>query len=178
MLFEIDRHLAKMEAREMAVQCLEERQRDIYESHRHRVFSVSYYMTGSELEAEEILRGAFIRAFLAEDEPDSAVIDAALLHQLRDQRVLVEEAPLPAPATGLLPRRSNILRTELEDAIRFLPSAERIVFLLMDVEGYSASHVAGLLNTTSTAVLRTALTARMRLRAELAAIGDCGRQAA
>jgi hypothetical protein len=64
MLFELERHFGKMEAREMAPQSLEERQRDIYESHRHRVFSVSYYMTGSELEAEEILRGSFIRAFL------------------------------------------------------------------------------------------------------------------
>jgi hypothetical protein len=42
MLFEFDPQAAKMTAREMAPQCLEERQRDIYDSHRHRVFSVSY----------------------------------------------------------------------------------------------------------------------------------------
>lgn len=162
----------------MAPRSLAEKQRDIYDSHRHRIFSVSYYMTGSELEAEEILRGTFIRAFLQEDEPDSAIIDAALLEQLRDQRVLVEETPLPAPTTGYLPQRNNILRTELEDAIRFLPSTERVVFLLMDVEGYPASRVAELLHMTSAAVLRIALTARMRLRAELAAVRDCDEQAA
>lgn len=178
MLFELDRHSAKITAREMAQQSLADRQRDIYDSHRHRVFSVSYYMTGSELEAEEILRGTFIRAFLQEDEPDHAVIDAALLEQLRDQRVLVEETPLPAPSAGALPPANNILRTELEDAIRFLPSAERIVFLLMDVEGYPASRVAGILNMTPSAVLRTALTARMRLRTELASMRDCDEQAA
>lgn len=178
MLFEFERNSAKIAAREMAPQSLAERQRDIYDSHRHRVFSVSYYMTGSELEAEEILRGTFIRAFLREDEPDSAIIDQALVEQLRDERVLVEETPLPAPTTGYLPPRNNILRTELEDAIRFLPSKERVVFLLMDVEGYSAARVADLLNTTPALVLRTALTARMRLRAELAAISDCSRQAA
>ncbi len=162
----------------MAPQSLEDRQRDIYDSHRHRVFSVSYYMTGSELEAEEILRGAFIRAFLQEDEPDHAIVDGALLEQLRDQRVLVEETPLPAPTTGYLPARNNILRTELEEAIRFLPSKERIVFLLMDVEGYSASRVADLLNTSTSVVFRTALTARLRLRAELAAASETSRQAA
>jgi RNA polymerase sigma factor (sigma-70 family) len=178
MLFEFDRNSAKITAREMAQQSLAERQRDIYDSHRHRVFSVSYYMTGSELEAEEILRGAFIRAFLQEDEPDHTIIDSALLEQLRDQRVLVEESPLPAPTTGYLPQRNNILRTELEDAIRFLPSKERIVFLLMDVEGYSAARVADLLNVSPSVVLRTALTARLRLRAELAAASDCNRQAA
>jgi len=162
----------------MAQQSLAERQRDIYDSHRHRVFSVSYYMTGSELEAEEILRGTFIRAFLQEDEPDHGIIDSALLEQLRDQRVLLEETPLPAPTSGYLPQRNNILRTELEDAIRFLPSNERLVFLLMDVEGYPASKVAEMLNLTNAAVLRVALTARMRLRAELAALGDCDQQAA
>ena len=178
MLFELERHFGKMEAREMAPQSLEERQRDIYESHRHRVFSVSYYMTGSELEAEEILRGSFIRAFLKEDEPDSTIIDTALLEQLRDQRVLVEERPLPPPTTGFLPQRNNILRTELEEAIRCLPSGERVIFLLMDVEGYSARRVSDLLQMNISAVLRAALTARMRLRAELAAMGETGQEAA
>lgn len=170
MLFELDRHLTKVTAREMAPQSLEQKQRDIYDSHRHRVFSVSYYMTGSEIEAEDILRGAFIRAFRQADEPDNAIIDSALLHQLRDLQVLREDEPLPAPSTGYLPQRHNILRTELEEAIRFLPSTERMVFLLMDVEGYPSSRVAELLNMAPSAVLRTALTARLRLRDELAAI--------
>ncbi|MGC2499284.1 MAG: hypothetical protein WA374_16165, partial [Acidobacteriaceae bacterium] len=63
MLFELDRHFSNVTAREMAPQSLEDRQRDIYDSHRHRVFSLSYYMTGSELEAEGILRDVFVRAF-------------------------------------------------------------------------------------------------------------------
>jgi DNA-directed RNA polymerase specialized sigma24 family protein len=95
-----------------------------------------------------------------------------LLEQLRDQRVLVEERPLPPPTTGFLPQRNNILRTELEEAIRFLPSKERVVFLLMDVEGYPASRVAELLELSNAEVLRTALTARMRIRAELANAND------
>lgn len=178
MLFEFDRHFAKVTAREMAPQSLEERQRDIYDSHRHRVFSVSYYMTGSELEAEEVLRGAFIRAFRQNDEPDHAIIDTALLAQLREQSVLGNDPPLPAPSAGYLPQRNNILRTELEEAIRCLPSAERIVFLLMDVEGYPTARVAELLHMSNSAVLRTALTARLRLRAELAAMTEDNQQAA
>ena len=178
MLFELDRHLAKMTAREMAPQSLEERQRDIYDSHRHRVFSVSYYMTGSELGAEEILRASFVRAFRQVDEPDSAAIDSALVTQLREQQVLEDDEPLPAPTTGYLPQRNNILRTELEEAIRYLPSTERIVFLLMDVEGYSAGRVAELLGMSNATVLRTALTARMRLRVELANLRDNAQEAA
>jgi len=172
MLFELDRHLAKVTARAMSQQSLEERQRDIYDSHRHRVFSVSYYMTGSELDAEEILRGAFVRAFRQNPEPDHAIIDTALLSQLKEQQVLLQDKPLPPPTNGYLPARNNILRTELEEAIRCLPSTERIIFLLMDVEGYPASQVAELLTMKNSDVLRAALTARMRLRAELAAMNQ------
>ncbi|MGB9030380.1 MAG: sigma-70 family RNA polymerase sigma factor [Acidobacteriaceae bacterium] len=178
MLFEFDPQPAKMTAREMAPQRLEERQRDIYDSHRHRVYSVSYYMTGSELEAEELLRGAFIRAFRKNEEPDRAIIDEALLDQLRDRDILRQDEPLPPPTAGYLPSRHNILRTELEEAIRCLPSQERVIFLLMDVEGYSARRVSELLNISASAVLRAALTARMRIRAELAALGQTGQEAA
>jgi RNA polymerase sigma-70 factor (ECF subfamily) len=178
MLFELDRHLAKMTARAMAPRSLEERQRDIYDSHRHRVFSVSYYMTGSELAAEDILRGTFVRAFRQVEEPNHAIIDTALLAQLREQQVLAQDEPLPPPTTGYLPPRNNVLRTELEEAIRYLPSTERVVFLLMDVEGYPVSQVAELLEMSDSAVLRTALTARMRLRAELASMRESGEEAA
>lgn len=178
MLFELDKHLSKVTAREMAPQSLEERQRDIYESHRHRVFSVSYYMTGSELEAEQILRDSFVRAFRTVPEPDHAIVDTALVDELRSGGVLKESEPAPPPDTGYLPQRNNILRTELEEAIRYLPANERLVFLLMDVEGYPASRVAELLGLAPRDVLRTALTARLRLRSELAAMSQNDQQAA
>ena len=178
MLFELDKHFSNISAREMAPQSLEERQRDIYDSHRHRVFSVSYYMTGSELDAEQILRDSFIRAFTTAPEPDRTVVDAALVDELRSQQILEEGEPLPPPAMEYLPQRHNILRTELEEAIRYLPSNERLVFLLMDVEGYPAKQVAELLKLSPSQVLRTALTARLRLRAELAAARASDQEAA
>jgi DNA-directed RNA polymerase specialized sigma24 family protein len=46
------------------------------------------------------------------------------------------------------------------------------------VEGYPASRVAELLHLSSAEVLRTALTARMRIRAELANANDSSREAA
>jgi RNA polymerase sigma-70 factor (ECF subfamily) len=178
MLFELDKQLFKVTAREMAPQSLEERQRDIYDSHRHRVFSVSYYMTGSELEAEQILRDAFVRAFRAAPEPNQTLVDSALVDELRSQKVFDEAETAPPPDAGYLPQRHNILRTELEEAIRYLPSTERLVFLLMDVEGYPAKRVAELLNLSPSIVLRTALTARLRLRAELATMRETDQEAA
>ena len=178
MLFELDKHFSKVTAREMAPQSLEERQRDIYDSHRHRVFSISYYMTGSELDAEQILRDAFIRAFRTTPEPDHTGIDAALIDELKKEQVLGDGDALPPPETGYLPPRHNILRTELEEAIRYLPSAERLVFLLMDVEGYPAKRVAELLHLSPTEIFRVVLTARLRLRAELAAMRETDQEAA
>ncbi|HEX3986842.1 MAG TPA: sigma-70 family RNA polymerase sigma factor [Acidobacteriaceae bacterium] len=167
-----------MTAREMAPQSLEERQRDIYDSHRHRVFSVSFYMTGSELDAEQMLGDAFVRAFQTAPEPDHALVDTALVDQLRISGVLDESETLPPPEIGFLPQRHNILRTELEEAIRYLPSTERLIFLLMDVEGYPAKRVAELLNMSPSSVLRSALTARLRLRTELATLRESDREAA
>lgn len=135
-------------------------------------------MTGNEIEAEEILKDAFIRAFQKNDEPDGDAVDTALLQELEQRRVLREEAFVPVPACAGLPSRGNVLRSDLEAAIRCLPSRERLIFLLMDVEGYSAGRVAALLRMEEGSVRRTALTARMRLRAELTAMDKDGEQAA
>src|SRR5579872_5506466 len=110
MLFDFEKHTAKFSTREMAPQRLEDRQRDIYDSHRHRVFSVSCYMTGSEIEAEDILRGAFVRAFRNHPEPDHSTIDTALVQELSDQDVLRTDDQLEPPEAGYLPPRHNILR--------------------------------------------------------------------
>ncbi|HEX4004844.1 MAG TPA: sigma-70 family RNA polymerase sigma factor [Acidobacteriaceae bacterium] len=167
-----------MSAREMAPQRLEERQRDVYESHRHRVFSVSYYMTGNEIEAEDLLRGTFISAFRKADEPDQTIIDSSLIDHLRGNMLLEEEEFTPVPAATHVTEQRNIHRADLEEAIRCLPSTERLVFLLMDVEGYPAPRIAQLLQIEESAVRRTVFTARMRLRSELAAMQQDGQQAA
>jgi len=175
MLFDFDRLRARTSARSESPRPLEQRQRDVYDSHRHRVFSVSFYMTGNELEAEEILRGTFIGAFRRAEEPDNALIDAALIEQLQE-RLNLEDEHLPVPPVDFLPGDRNIRRTDLEEAIRCLPPFERLIFLLMDVEGYPAARVAELLNRTKAEVLRTSIVARMRLRVEIAALrtdGEC-----
>jgi RNA polymerase sigma-70 factor (ECF subfamily) len=178
MLFDFDKHSAKTAARQMSQQSLEDRQRDVYESHRHRVFSVSYYMTGSEMEAEDLLRGTFVNAFRRAEEPDQKTVDTALIENLRDHSLLVEEEFIPVPSAEHPPGPRNILRADLEEALRCLPANERLVFLLMDVEGYPTPKVAELLKITEPVVRRTALIARMRLRSELAAMQHDGQQAA
>jgi RNA polymerase sigma-70 factor, ECF subfamily len=150
------------------------RQRDIYDSHRHRTFSLAYYMTGNEMEAERILAQTFIRAFESTPEPTGKEIDSALLKELR-QRVsldldipsytsIMESGPAIHRQIG-----QNIKRTDLEEAIANLPAMERFLFLLRDVEGYAPMAIAELLRLPESYVNRGVLTARLRLRKVLTA---------
>jgi RNA polymerase sigma factor (sigma-70 family) len=168
MLFDFEKQRTRVAAQSIAPQQLAEKQRDVYESHRHRVFSISYYMTGSEIEAEDLLEGTFISAFRKADEPDEATIDEALIDHLRRHLLLNDEAAGPVETAGHFLGGRNIRRADLEAAIRCLPASERLVFLLMDVEGYPAPRVARLLRKREAAVRRTAIMARLRLRQELA----------
>lgn len=175
--FTSDRQLAgkspKIVALRQAKQCVEACQRDVYESHRHRTFALAYYMTGSEIEAEQILTGTFIRAFRAIEEPSGTDVDAALMQELRPhlrEDASEPAAPLPAdmadPAASLDNR--NVKRTDLEEAIQYLPATERLLFLLRDVEGYAPAAIAALLEMTEQQVNRTLFSARLRLRRVLA----------
>lgn len=177
MLFDFDRYRSRVAAREMAEAPLEQKQRDVYDSHRHRVFSVSFYMTGSEMQAEQILESVFVRAFRRRQEPDHAVVDSALVEHLGELMNLNDEK-LPLPRIESLPESRNIFRADLEEAIRALPPFERLVFLLMDVEGYDATRVAGLVERSDSEIRHASIRARIRLRAELASLREDGEQAA
>ena len=167
----------KIVALRQAKQSVEARQRDIYDSHRHRTFALAYYMTGNELEAEQILTSTFVRAFRAADEPNGPDVDSALLEELRQKSYLVSDAAAPAgpasvssldpdPSAELAGR--NVKRTDLEEAIQVLAPTERLLFLLRDVEGYAPAAIAQLLQMTEPQVQRGLFAARLRLRRALA----------
>lgn len=172
-----DRQLPRASARIVALrrtrQSVESRRRDIFESHRHRTFALAYYMTGNELEAEEILTGTFIKAFSAVEEPAGPDVDSALIDELR-QRSLLDAAPEPQTSVTLDTAQPgadlsrNVKRTDLEEAIQELPSTERLLFLLRDVEGYSPDAIAKLLKMPEPEVRRTLMAARIHLRRILA----------
>lgn len=151
-----------------AKQSCEQQQRDVYESHRHRIFSLAFYMTGNEMEAEEILAITFVRAFQQQERPDAFAVDSALLHQLSEQFPLRKEVAPAVVAAGLGLSHGNVRRPDLEAALRNLPANERLVFLLRDVEGYSPAMISRLLDIPEPQVQRTGFSARIRLRQVLA----------
>lgn len=162
---------ARIVARRQQKQGIEARRRDIYDSHRHRTFALAYYMTGNEIEAEEILTGTFVEAFQAVEEPSGRDVDAALIDQLQQRSFLDAAAAAPTPASSESAPEAlarNIKRTELEEAIQYLPSTSRLLFLLRDVEGYTPVAIAQLLKIPEPQVQRQLLTTRIQLRRILA----------
>lgn len=159
-------------------------QRDVYESHRHRVFALAFYMTGNELEAEEILTKTFIQAFSAAEKPQPEHIDAVLLGELRQRFSLGQDEPSSTPVVKgeVVPNsdlsRHNVRRTDLEEAIQILPPTERLMFLLRDVEGYSPAEISQLIEIPESQIQRMLFSARIRLRQELAMVQADRREAA
>jgi RNA polymerase sigma-70 factor (ECF subfamily) len=151
-----------------AEQSAEQQQRDVFESHRHRTFSLAFYMTGNEVEAEEILTITFVRAFQQHEKPDAFAVDSALLQELSERFPLRnEESPaVLVPGAGLNHR--NVRRPDLEVAVRNLPANERLLFLLRDVEGYSPAMISRLLDIPEAQVVRSCFSARIRLHQVLA----------
>jgi RNA polymerase sigma-70 factor, ECF subfamily len=156
--------------RQVSERPLEDRQRDIYDTHKNRAYAVAYYMVGDEIEAEEVTENTFVRAFQAAEEPDGRCVDAALVTELRERLPLDEQVEPAEPSGSPSLAGRNVKRTEMEEAVRELPANERVVFLLRDVEGYDADRVAGLLELPRLQVERTLLSARIRLRTILASL--------
>jgi RNA polymerase sigma-70 factor (ECF subfamily) len=154
-------------------QGVEDRRRDIYDSHRHRTFALAYYMTGNEVEAEKILTKTFVAAFSAIAEPSAQDVDSALVSELRLRFPLgVHHTPaLPEHALAASADLSqrNVRRTDLEEGIQLLPPQERLLFLLRDVEGYTPAAIGQLLQMPEAQVNRSLMSARIRLRRALAA---------
>lgn len=156
-------------ARQRSERSIDQIRRDVYDSHRHRVYSLAYYMAGNEVIAEDLLARCFTRAFLRTKVPDGGDVDGALLAELRDDGLLGTMELRGMPEAGSLPGLStNILRTDLEEALQELPAPERLIFLLSDVEGYGAGKIAELTGGAKAEIGRALMGVRLRLREAVA----------
>lgn len=147
-----------------------ERCRQIYEENCDRMYSFAFWMTNSEMQAEEISERSFVRAFGLYDEPSAEALDRALVHELTAAgiqfgrptlrcRLVMEQAAV----------RHNTLRTELEQAILQLPHTERMIYCMHDGDGYSHARVARTLGIREEESREGLTQARLRLRELLCA---------
>jgi RNA polymerase sigma-70 factor (ECF subfamily) len=146
-----------------------QKRRDAFESHRHRVFALAFYMTGGELEAEQVLTDTFLRAYRQMPEPDGETVDRSLVAELKEVVDFAppETAPIPVAEPAASPMQRNVKRPDLEAALGQLPATERMIFLLRDVEGYPTERVAATLELTPAEVNVALFRARLLLRQEL-----------
>lgn len=143
--------------------------RDIYEGNRHRVYSLAFYMTDSELTAEDVMTNTFCRAFAQEPRPNAEVIDRALVQEVKELMplgALSLESATVNEAQQM--RRRNTHRAELERAVVQLPPTERMIFLMADVENYDHARIARTLNISEAESRRGLFLARLKLRELLA----------
>lgn len=140
--------------------------RAIYEANRHRIYSFAFWMTDSELLAEDISERTFLRAFSVSEKPSDESIDRALLRELRSEES-VSLGPLQlrcAPVVEVSSVRRNTKRTELERAIVQLPHTERMIFCMHDGDGYDHARIARTLGITEDESRHGLHQARLRIR--------------
>jgi RNA polymerase sigma-70 factor (ECF subfamily) len=138
--------------------------KSIYEENRHRVYSLAFWMTDSELQAEQLLEATFVRAFGEIETPTEEQIDNALIAVLREDHQIGIRTLECAEATEVLNIRENTKRVHLELAVIELPATEKLIFLMHDVEGYDHVRVARTLGISTDDSKYGLHQARLRIR--------------
>lgn len=141
----------------------------IYNQHCDRIFSLAFYMSGSEPAAEAFVERTFTRAFAASNTPSGDMIDRALISELKDEMTIGETTLKCEIKAEMLVARRNVKRTTLEQAVLNLPATEKLVYLMHDVESYAHARIARLLGITEDESRTAVHQARLRIRELLAA---------
>ena len=142
----------------------------IFEEHRNRIYNLAFYLTDNELTAESLSARVFANTFAQNSTPSAEVLDRALISELRESveiGALTLDEPVCEEAANA---RRNIKRAVLERAVVSLPSTERIIFLMHDVEGYDHSRIARMLGMNTDESKRGLHQARLAIRRLVAEI--------
>ena len=148
--------------------------------HMRRAFAVAYRILGQRQDAEDVVQDSFLTALLKLDTFDSdrpfgpwllrIVANRAI--NARKARTLRQTEPIPdgAPSAGDSPfdatRRSE-MRGELQRALARLPEQQRWIVELFEIEGFSGSEIAAMLEIADGTVRWHLHQARQTLRVTL-----------
>lgn len=135
-----------------------------YDQNRQRVYSLAFWMTDNEIDAEDLLGDTFRRAFSMSSKPSTEAIDRAFLNQVREFTAIGTLTLDCGVVTEELNIRSNTKRVHLERAVVQLPATERLIYLMHDGEGYSHAHIARMLGLREDESVFGLHQARLRIR--------------
>lgn len=124
----------------------------IFEQHRHKIYSLAFWMTDNEITAEEISTTVFARTFsrtapYSDSQRVAEDIDRNLVSVLREY-MPIGSITLNVEPTVKEAVKGNTKRVHLERAVVQIPTTERMVFLMHDVENYSHAEIAQRLGIT------------------------------
>jgi RNA polymerase sigma-70 factor, ECF subfamily len=119
---------------------------NIFEEHRHKIYSLAFWMTDNEITAEEISTTVFARTFsrtrpYSDSKRVANEIDRNLVSVLREY-MPIGALTLDVTASKTESITGNTKRIHLERAVVQIPSTERLVFLMHDVENYRHADIA------------------------------------
>lgn len=154
--------------------------------YRKRIYYLAYQMLGNHLDADEVVQESFVRVYNKRKELvnvtnfTSFLIRIAtnysidLLRKQRGQSQAFEATEgLPGEVQVELSRqvqtpdadyRNRVLREEIYRALALLPPRQKITALLHDVEGYSKSEIAAILECPEATVRSNLHIARKKLK--------------
>jgi RNA polymerase sigma-70 factor (ECF subfamily) len=135
----------------------------IYQEHKDRVYSLAFWMTDSELTAEEISTRVFLRSFHHKDTITPEVIDQNLIAEFREFSP-IGNLTLNSKVETNTQVAGNTKRIHLERAVVQLPPTERLAFLLHDVEGYEHAKIAKTIGITEEESKHAVFHARNKIR--------------
>jgi RNA polymerase sigma-70 factor, ECF subfamily len=135
-----------------------------YEQNRHRVYSFAFWMTDSEIAAEELLGATFCRVFASSDSPTTEMVDRALLTEIRELMPIGTLTLESDTVTDVSEIRKNTKRVFLERAIVQVPATERLLFVMHDGEGYSHERMSKMLGISEEESRLGLHQARLRIR--------------
>ncbi|MEV0272154.1 RNA polymerase sigma-70 factor [Hamadaea sp. NPDC050747] len=152
----------------------------VFAEHRRLLFDVAYRMTGSVADAEDIVQEAWLRC--REVDADQVANPRAYLvktitnlslNQLTSARARREtyvgpwlpEPVLTTPDAGQEVEMAESISLAMLVVLETLGPAERAIFLLHDVFGYSHAEIASILDKSEPAVRQTATRARAHVAA-------------
>jgi DNA-directed RNA polymerase specialized sigma24 family protein len=105
-----------------------------------------------------------------DEAPSAEDVDSALIAELREIAPIGKLTLNCATCTQVAGVRLNTLRVHLERAIVEIPSTERVLFLLHDVEGYGYDRISRLLGLSVRLCQSGVHQARLRIRELLASM--------
>lgn len=156
--------------------------------YRKRLYYLAYQMLGNHLDADEVVQESFVRIYQKRKELanvtnfTSFLIRVAtnysidLLRKQRGHSQVDDAGSLPGEVQIEMSRqvdtpgqkyRNKVLMAEIRQALDSLPPRQRTTALLHDVEGYSKSEVAQIMECPEATVRSNLHIARKKLKAIL-----------